>query len=50
MTAKQTAATAWDNMKSFDWALHKNSTETKFEQFVIITVKTTKQEETKNET
>lgn len=35
MTAKQTAATAWDNMKSFDWALQKNSTETKFEQFVI---------------
>lgn len=35
MTAKQTAATAWDKMKSFDWALQKNSTETKFEQFVI---------------
>ena len=35
MTAKQTAAIAWDNMKSFDWALQKYSTETKFEQFII---------------
>lgn len=35
MTAKQAAAIAWDNMKSFDWALQKNSTETKFEQFII---------------
>ena len=35
MTAKQTAATAWQNMKSFDWALQKYSTEAKFEQFII---------------
>lgn len=35
MTAKQMAAIAWDNMKSFDWALQKYSTETKFEQVII---------------
>ena len=34
MTAKQMAAIAWDNMKSFDWALQKYSTETKFEQYI----------------
>lgn len=35
MTAKQMAASAWDKMKSFDWALQKYSTETKFEQYII---------------
>ena len=35
MTAKQMAAIAWDHMKSFDWALQKYSTETKFEQYII---------------
>lgn len=35
MTAKQMAAIAWDNMKTFDWALQKYSTETKFEQYII---------------
>lgn len=35
MTAKQMAAIAWGNMKSFDWALQKYSTETKFEQYII---------------
>lgn len=35
MTSKEMAAIAWKNMESFDWALQKNSTETKFEQFII---------------
>lgn len=30
MTSKEMAAIAWKNMESFDWALQKNSTETKF--------------------
>ena len=35
MTSKQMAAIAWNSMKSFDWALQKNHTLDKFEEFVI---------------
>lgn len=35
MTSKEMAAIAWNNMKSFDWALQKNKTMNKFEEFVV---------------
>lgn len=35
MTSKEMAKIAWENMQSFDWALQKNHTINKFEQYVI---------------